>query len=316
MIRRENRQSGFADAFVCPFSTNKTLDRIDNVINWKPLRDQIEKRYSTSGVGQPGFPAVTMFKAMLLQQWYDLTDPATEEAINDRLSFRRFLGLSISEKGPDHSTLHRFRDRIAPIMSELFAEVNRQIDAAGLILRQGTLVDATLIQAAGRPPAASSEEPPVDPDARWGGKEDCLLYGYKGHIGLDEGSEIIRQAEMTPANVHDSQQFKSMVSGDEEAVYADKAYVSQAYSDWLAEKSIEDGILFRATRGHPLTDIQRLINRELTAVRRNVEHVFGTMKRIYHWRRCRYFCFERNRCSFLALCIAYNLRRRVKLKAI
>jgi len=316
MIRRENRQAGFADAFVCPFSANKTLDRIDQIVNWIPLRDQIEKRYSTSGVGQPGFPAVTMLKALLLQQWYDLSDPAAEEAINDRLSFRRFLGLNLSEKGPDHSTLHRFRDRIAPIMSELFDEVNCQIDAAGLILRQGTLVDATLIQAAGRPPAASSEEPPVDPDASWGGKENHLVYGYKGHIGLDQGSEIIRQAEMTPANVHDSQQFKAMISGDEGAAYADKAYASQEHSDWLSERGIEDCILFKASRGQSLSEIQRIINKEMTAIRRNVEHVFGTMKRIYHWRRCRYFCYERNRCSFLALCIAYNLRRGVKLEAI
>ena len=316
MIRRENRQAGFADAFVCPFSANKTLDRIDQVINWIPLRDQIEKLYSSSGVGQPGLPAITMFKAVLLQQWYDLSDPAAEEAINDRLSFRRFLRLSISEKGPDHSTLHRFRDRIASIMDDLFAEVNRQIDAAGLILRQGTLVDATLIQAAARPPAAGSDEPAADPDALWGGKENHLIFGYKGHIGLDQGSEIIRRVEVTPANVHDSQQFKAMVSGDEGAAYADKAYASQEHSDWLAEQGIEDGILFKASRGHPLTEIQRIINGELTAVRRNVEHVFGTMKRIYNWRRCRYFCYERNRCSFIALCIAYNLRRRVKLRMI
>jgi IS5 family transposase len=256
-----------------------------------------------------------LLKVVLLQQWHNLSDPAAEEAIEDRRSFRRFLGLNLDEKAPDHSTLHRFRDRIAPIMQELLAEVNRQIDAKGLILRKGTLVDATLIQAAARPAPSDGNRVSADTDARWGGKENNLQFGYKGHIGLDEGSELIRQAELTPANEHDSIQFKAMISGDEESAYADKAYASQAHSDWLAEQHINDGILFKGARGHPLTDIQQGINRSLTAIRCNIEHVFGTWKRIYHWRRCRYFNYTRNRCSYLVLCIAYNLKRTLKLQA-
>lgn len=106
-----------------------------------------------------------------------------------------------------------------------------------------------------------------------------------------------------------------MITGDEEVAYADKAYASQERSNWLQQRGIEDGILFKAARGRPLTPIQRTINGELTAIRRSIEHVFGTMKRVYRWRRSRYFNLERNRCSFLVLCIAYNLKRTIKLQA-
>jgi IS5 family transposase len=181
------------------------------------------------------------------------------------------------------------------------------------VLRKGTLIDATLIQSAGRPPAGE-DDPPSDPDARWGGKSDDPTYGYKGHIGLDQESELIREAELTPANEHDSQQFEAMISGDEEAAYADKAYTSLQRSLWLRSQGIRDGILCKGVRGHPLTPLQRAINRELTKVRRNIEHVFGTWKRLYRWRRCRYYNLERNRCSFFVLCISYNLRRAIRLQ--
>lgn len=313
MIRRENRQKGLADSFARPSVANPSLDRIDRIVNWEPLRHKMEALYSRDHRGRPAFPVLLLFKAVLLQQWYSLSDPAAEEAIDDRRSFRRFLGLNLDEKAPDHSTIHKFRDRIAPIMDDILAEVNRQLDAKGLILRKGTLVDATLIKAAARP--ASGRKDSTDPDAKWGGKENNLQFGYKGHIGLDEESELIRKANLTPANEHDSTQFEAMISGDEEWAYADKAYASQERSDWLTKQKIEDGILFKGTRGHPLTEIQKSINHELTGIRRNIEHIFGTWKRIYHWRRCRYFNLQRNRCSFFVLCIAHNLRRTIKLQA-
>lgn len=110
-------------------------------------------------------------------------------------------------KVPDHSTIHKFRDRITPIMKQLMVEINRQLQAKGLILRKGTLVDATLIRAAARP-VSGKDKPSADPDARWGGKGDDPTFGYKGHIGLDQESELIRQADLTPAGEHDGCQFE------------------------------------------------------------------------------------------------------------
>lgn len=314
MFRKEDKQRSVTDGFInLEQFANKTLTKIDKTINWNPIQDKISETYSMSGPGKPGYPALVLFKAVLLQQWYGLSDPGLEEAITVNLSFRLFCGLRLEDRVPDHSTIHRFRDRIAPIIKELMESVDRQLAEHSCYVRQGTLVDATLVESVGRPVKVKGQKP-SDPDAAWGVKKNKKIYGYKGHIGLDEGSELIRQAEFTPANIHDSQQFREMVSGDEYAVYADKAYASRAHSDWLLRQGIEDCILFKGSKDRPLTDIQKALNREMTAIRRNVEHVFGTFKRLYHWGRVRYFNLSRNRCSFLLLCIAYNLKRMVKLK--
>lgn len=315
MIRQKTPQGSVCDAFVNTNNYhNHLLEQVDALIEWKPLQQRIERLYKHRNFGRPAFPAITMFKVLLLQSWYNLSDPAAEDALSDRLSFRRFTNLSLEDKVPDHSTIHRFRDRIAPIADKLFSDVNRQLEKKNLILRKGTLVDATLIESAGRP--KSGDDTPSDSDARWGGSERRQTYGYKGHIGLDQDSEIIRKAEITPANIHDSKMFEPMISGDEKMAYADKAYHSSARSTWLKEHGISNGILRRAARNNPLTPNQQARNRSLTAVRQSVEHVFGTFKRLYQWRRCRYYTLDRNRCSFLVLCTSYNLKRMLKLQAI
>lgn len=313
MIRKENQQSAFIEAFVYMPRSESVLDKIDRCIDWKPLRRKIEKLYRKSGPGRPAFPAITLFKALLLQGWYDLSDPAAEESIADRLSFRRFLGLRLDEKTPDHSTIHRFRDRIAPIAAQLFAEVNHQLETKGLTLKKGTLIDASLIQSAARPPTSGKKS--SDPDASWGGKRNNLVYGYKVHVGMDQNSELIRRTDLTPANVHDSRMLKPMVSGDEEAVYADKAYDSKEHSDWLDSQGIIDRILIRGRRGRPLSAMARLFNREASKVRQGVERYFGTLKRIYKFRRCRYWTLSRNQCHIYVLSTCYNLKRAVKLQA-
>ncbi len=312
MIRRESRQVGIADAFVRPPNSEHILDKINHLVNWEPLRRKMEGFYTSGGPGRPAFPVVVLFKALLLQNWHNLSDPATEEAIDDRLSFRRFLGLNMDEKSPDHSTLHRFRDRIAPVMDELFQMVNAQLAAHQLMVKQGTIVDATLIRSQARqPPKGNSDS---DPDARWGRKKNALTFGYKGHVGMDQHSELIRQADLTPANVHDAGRFEAMVSGDEAMVYTDKGYHGRRRSRWLQERGIGDGIMAKGCRWQPeISREQAARNRAISKVRSGVERVFGTLKRIYRYGRCRYYNLWRNRCNFLVLCICYNLRRAVKL---
>ena len=139
-------------------------------------------------------------KLLLLQQWYGLSDPGLEEVVDDRLSFRRFAGLPLDESVPDHSTIWRFRQELAAhrLAEALFEEINRQLDARGLIVRQGTLIDATLLQASVKPP--SVKEGPVserDAEAGWTKKNGKSHFGYKAHVAVDEGSEIIRTASRT-----------------------------------------------------------------------------------------------------------------------
>jgi transposase len=130
MVRREEQQISLADALVYErVSGNQVLTQIEEHVDWKPLRLRLEKLYRTEGAGRPAFPVITMFKVLLLQNLYHLSDPAAEEAISDRLSFRRFLGLNLDQPVPDHTTIHRFRDRIAGHADELLALLNQQLEA-------------------------------------------------------------------------------------------------------------------------------------------------------------------------------------------
>ncbi len=314
MIQKQNKQDTFLESFLRKaIPQNAKLVKIDEMIDWEPLRNNMETSYRLDGPGRPAFPPVILFKALLLQNWYNLSDPGAEEAIADRLSFRNFLGLKLDDKVPDHSTIHRFRDRIEPIMEELFDLINEQLSDNGFILKKGTMIDASVVQSAAAEPNEGSSE--NDPDATWtrkkkGGK---LFFGYKVHIGVDQGSEIIRKADITPANIHDNALFEDMVSGDEETVYADKGYFGKKRSDWLKQKNIGDGIMIQKNRYHPMPDHVKAFNRQVNKIRRAIEHIFGTMKLHYRYIRCRYYCLRRNRNHFFVLCTSYNLRRAIKL---
>ena len=316
MIRKKQNQRSMTDTWINhPPKPNKTLERIDELVNWTSISERIEPLYSSNGLGRPGFSVIVMFKVLLLQSIYDLSDPGVEEAVADRLTFRKFLGLNLDDNIPDHSTVHRFRDRIQPIIDELFEILLQQIDDEGLILRKGTMIDASFVQAAAKEPEKKGQVSTSDPEASWGKKRNKLIYGYKMHVGVDKGSEIIRKVDFTPAHIHDNHSFKEMVSGDEKAVYADKGYFGQVRSDWLAAQGIEDRILIKGNKWHPLTEKELAFNKAANKVRRSVEHVFGTFKRVYKFRRCRYFTWNRNRFQFFVLCMSYNLKRSIKLVA-
>ncbi|MFH1861871.1 MAG: IS5 family transposase [bacterium] len=313
MVRREKKQISLADAIIYQRTPkNNVLEKIDAQVNWEPLRQCLEKLYRLEGPGRPAFPVLTLFKVLLLQNLYSLSDPATEEAIADRLSFRRFLKLNLDEHVPDHSTLHRFRDRIAPVMKQLFEMVTQQLEAKGLILKKGTLVDASIIASAAVPPPKGQSS--HDSGASWTRKRGKYYYGYKAHVGVDQDSGFIRKADLSTASQHDTHSFIGMVSGDEESVYADKAY--RGKKKWLKKQGIVDGIKVQATQQHPILPPEVVaFNHAVEKVRKAVERVFGTLKRHYHFERCRYFKLLRNRCHFLILCVCFNLKREIKVQA-
>jgi IS5 family transposase len=314
MVRREEKQVSLADALVYErVPGNKVLIQIEQYIDWSPIRRRLEKLYRLDGPGRPAYPVITLFKVLLLQNLYNLSDPASEEAISDRLSFRRFLGLNLDQPVPDHSTIHRFRDRIAGQIDELFALVTQQLEVKGLILKKGTLVDASLVQSSSRQPGQGPTSS-YDQDASWTKQYGRNHYGYRAHVGVDQDSELIRQADLTTARVNDAKCFEQMVSGDEAAVYADKAYYGHQRSAWLRAQGIRDSIK-RQLITDPHLDRNAVIafNKGVEKVRRPVEHVFGTLKRHYHFARCRYRTLRRNRCHFLLICICYNLKRQNRI---
>ena len=192
--------------------TERADERIGALLNWGRIEQMLSAVYA-AGEGRPAYRPLVMLRALLLQQWYSLSDPELEEALCDRLSFRRFVGLSLEEEVPDHSTLSRYRSKLVErgLSAQVFAEVNRQLERRGLMVKRGTLIDASLVEASIKPPRDAESTPgqgsALDPDADWtrrkggGGSH----FGYKAHVAVDESSGLIRKALLTSAKVNDSE---------------------------------------------------------------------------------------------------------------
>lgn len=200
------------------------------------------------------------------------------------------------------------------LAEKLLAEVNRQLDARGLILRRGTLVDATILKAAVRPPGGDAGKVSErDPQAGWTKKNGRSRFGYKAHAAVDEGSGLVREAVMTPADVHDSVMGDDLVQGDEDAVYADKAYDSAERRAGLRARGIKPRIMYQARRNRPLKPWQVAFNKAVAPIRASIERLFATMKRAYGYRRVRYLGLARNDVQLQTMCAAINLRRALVL---
>src|SRR4051794_38684140 len=318
MARRDFRQFGLADSIVQRRGKKTAwLERLDAAIDWADLEAIVAGIYA-SREGGLAYPPLTCVKLLLLQQWYGLSDEGLEAAVDDRLSFRRFAGIPLSESVPDHSSVWRFREQLARrgLAERLLAEANRQLDAEGLILRRGTLIDATILEAAVRPPGGDAGEVSGrDPQAGWTKKNGRSRLGYEAHAAVDEGSGLVRRATMTPADVRDSVPADDLVQGDEGAVYADKAYDSEARRAGLRERGIEPRIMHEARRNRPLKPWQTAFNKAVAPIRAGVERLFATMKRTYGHRRVRYLGLARNDVQLQALCVAINLRRAARPRA-
>src|SRR5208337_1302089 len=262
-----NAQYGLLDSLMPSTPANDFLERLDCALDWKPLEKALQGMYPAT-TGRPPCAPLVLFKMSLLQHCYGLSDPQCEELVSDRLSWRRFVGLGLQDAVPDETTLVRFRQRLREhgLHENLLALVNRQLQAKGLILKTCTLVDATLLQAARRAPARE-DKTGGDGDAGYTVKQGQPHYGYKAHVAVDEKHTLIRQVTLTAANVHDSQEFETVVRGDEEMVIADKAYWSAARSQWCGKHGVANGILRQPSRGEKLPVATVRVNQLLSAMR-------------------------------------------------
>jgi IS5 family transposase len=296
---------------------NARLERLTQLIDWAPLEALVAELHAAP-VGRPRYPPLLMVKVLLLQQWDQASDPAIEEALWERLSFRRFVGLGLAEDAPDHSTISRFRTQVstAGLAEALFAEVEGQLAAQGLLVREGTLLDATVVEAQVRRPRGRDADAPKDPDAAWTRRGAHARYGYKVHVGVDAGSELVRRAVLTPANVNETEVADALIVGDEAAVYGDAAYGTHARHARLRALGIKDRLMQRPSKHHPqLRPSARRRHALIEQVRRPIEHLFGTLKRSYGYRRVRYVGLARNSTELWFKLLAYNLRRADRLLA-
>ena len=325
MAERKVGQLSFAEGLVVePVGGNAVLEKVAAFVDWEPI-DRLLSPVRGGVMGAPAYPALMMFKALLLQRWYALSDPALEEALKDRLSFRHFLGVGLSETLPDHSSLWRFREDLGAELSDrIFAEINRQIEVAGFVLKQSTLIDASLVPAAvnapkrpetplppdpdGRP-ASKLVRSELDPDAGWTKKGGSYHFGYKIHAAMDEKSRIIRRVIVTAANVNESEPADRLICGDERSVLADKAFDSRARRAMLKDMRIINGIMRRGHPRRPLTQSERRRNKRIGRRRGAIESLFSLFKNVYGFTRARYRGLERNTTAVLLAASAMNLKR-------
>ena len=304
--------------------TDKLLKKINEFVNWNNLVDICKVVYKDSKRGRPSTPIEFSIKSLFLQYLYNLSDPALEDALIDRFSFQKFLGISFDTEIPDFSTIWRFRERliIANIFDELFKVILSDLEERGLLLRRGTLIDATIVQGARKPHTKDNNEKGEqsprsksqrDSDANFTKKGKKTFHGYKGHIGVDEGSGIIRKKAYTPASVHDSQKTDELISGDEKSVFADKAYTSDERKREMRQQGIYFGILDKGRRNRPLSNRQKRLNRKKSKIRNAVERPFAHFKHLYGYRRTRYVKIDRNDLHFTFLCMIHNIRRGIAL---
>jgi IS5 family transposase len=290
------------------------LDDLLPIIPWSRFDAMLRPLYTDHG--RPAIPPLALFKMLLLEQWYDLSDVQVVQEVHDRRSFERFIGLEIRDLHIDDSTLVRFRNRLreADMDKKLFELLTTILEEKKLFVRKGTIVDSTLVKGATKPNSSKRDGTPVDPDIsavqrRTGQIKD----GMKVHLSIDVTSELIERVELTNIRVTDTEVFETLLPPSTGAAYADKAYFSAARRQGLQEKGIDDCIMKRGARGHLLSEQEIQRNARLSPVRAAIERRINDLKRWCHLARLRYVTRRRNltHVYFAAMCV--NIKRARKL---
>ncbi len=319
MAVKRTGQMSFIEALMpAKAGANAQLDRLASLVKWYRFEKLAGHLRDEAGPGRPGYPVLVLIKALLLQALYGLSDRELEDALNDRLSFRRFVGLGLEISAPDHTVLNRFRNRLITegLLEKLFAELDRQLDNAGVVLKRGTMLDATLIETSAASPPRGPGEEAVDPDAAFAKRsgKSGFTYGYKAHVGVDEGSGIIRSVITTPANVNDTVPADALIRGDEAVVWADAAYHTHARAAALKAKGVKPRLMRRPNKHHPkLSPRLRRYNRLIARRRAAVETTFATFKRRMGLSAIRYVGLAKASAQVLLAAMAFNMRRWAKL---
>jgi len=288
------------------------LAEMDAVIPWSRLLALIEPHYPKPGNGTQPLPMERMLRIYFMQHWFNLSDPAAEDALYDSESMRRFAEIELAEDAvPDESTILRFRHLLErhQLTEQIFAAIRTLLEERRLLLKSGTIVDATIIAA---PPSTKNAAGARDPEMHQTKKGKDWHFGMKAHVGTDRRG-IVHSLSTTPANVHDSTQIAKLLHGQEREVFGDQAYWNESHR----QSAQAAGIRYRVNRrpsSKPLTEHQRAINRLRSRARARCEHVFHVVKRLWGFTKVRYRGLAKNTARlFTAFALAnlYLLRRRL-----
>lgn len=316
------------------------LEKLAGRIDWQVfvpiLRRALRKEAKGPG-GRPSYDVLLMFKILILQRYYNVSDEQMQYQITDRLSFQRFLGLRLEDRIPDQKTIWLFRDTLtkADVIEVLFDAFRAQLEAEGLLVRAGQIVDASFVevpkQRNTRPENATIKDGGIpedwkdhpaklqqkDTDARWTKKNNVAYYGYKNHVKVCRESKLITTYDVTSASVHDSKALEVLLTDADtgQTLHADSAYASAALRTVLRKRGIRAHINAKGCRYKPLTKSQQQRNRRKSKIRARVEHVFGFIENSMHGSRIRSIGIGRARGIIGLMNLTYNLFRCLQIPA-
>lgn len=289
------------------------LAEMDAVIPWPHLLRLIEPHYPKAGNGTQPMPMERMLRIYFMQNWFNLSDPAAEDALYDSESMRRFAGIELAEDAvPDETTILRFRHLLEKhhLTEAIFAQIRSLLEQKRLLLKSGTIVDATIIAA---PPSTKNAEQARDPEMHQTKKGKGWHFGMKAHVGTDKRG-IVHSLATTPANVADISELPNLLHGQEKELFGDQAYWSEFHRLCAQDSGVRYRVNRRGTQSKPLTEHQRRINRIRSSARARGEHAFHVVKRLWGFAKVRYRGLAKNTARlFTAFALAnlYLLRRRL-----
>ena len=290
----------------------KFLQEMDEVIPWKDLIEIIEKYYPKAGDGRQPMPLERMLRIYFMQQWYGLSDPAMEDALYDIESMRRFTGIDLAaDVIPDETTILHFRHLLEKhkLTRKIFDKTQRYLTEKGLLLREGTIVDATIINA---PSSTKNHDNTRDKEMKQTKKGNQWFFGMKAHVGTDSKTGLAHTIIVTNAGVHDSQVMDELLHGEEQAVYGDRAYTSEKKRKEYEARGIKWCVKRKACRHYQLTTEDLEYNHQQGRVRAKGEHAFLVVKHLWHYQKVRYKGLFKNAAqvfSLFALANLYLVRR-------
>lgn len=285
------------------------LAKMEALVPWTEVCGLIEPHYPKEGNGRKPIGVERMLRMYLIANWFNLGDEACEDALYDIAAFREFCRFDLGrERVPDATTLLGFRHLLEDknIGAALFAKVGALLQANGMKLSGGTIVDATLIAA---PPSTKNQDKSRDPEMHQTKKGNEWHFGMKVHIGVDSQTGLVHSASVTAANVHDSQQLPNLLHGEETRLYGDSAYRGKNQREQLKQiaPKAKDFTNRRAYRSRPLTEADKETNRRKSSIRAKVEHRFYTLKRVWGFAKTRYRGLAKNANRAFAMLAMINL---------
>ena len=335
----EQDRADALEIYLKKLSQNDPLATLKKTIKWEIFSKDLGK-FRTSlkkhDTGRPPFDPMLMFKILILQSLYNLSDDVMEFMIHDRLSFMNFLDLSLGDRVPDAKTIWYFRNELSKVdmVERLFSRFKEHLESQGLITHSGQIIDASIVEtphqritssekeeiSAEKTPSNWSEEKSrqKDTNATWTKKNGKSYFGYKNHVNADSKTKMISRYAVTTASTHDSQIFEELLDvpkpPSDTAVYADKAYRSDANEKILRNHKMKSRVLHRASRGKPLDEEEKVNNSEWSRIRSRVEHVFGNQYKQIGNMIVRAIGYTRVRATIGLRNLSYNMRRLVFLK--